>query len=87
MAVRIFIALTEAGFIPTCLVYLTSWYKTNELATRLAWFWGVQSFASAFSGLISFGVFRLAGIANLEGWKWLFLLDGIFTHIIAFIAL
>ncbi|ORY94142.1 major facilitator superfamily domain-containing protein [Syncephalastrum racemosum] len=86
MAVRVFIALTEAGFIPTCLVYLTGWYKTAELATRLAWFWGVQSFASAFSGLISFGVFRLAGVANLEGWKWLFLLDGIFTHIIAFIA-
>lgn len=86
MAVRVFIAVTEAGFIPACLTYLTGWYKTRELATRLAWFWGIQSFASAFSGLISFGVFRLAGVGGLEGWKWLFLIDGIFTHIVGFIA-
>lgn len=87
MAVRVLIAVTEAGFIPACLTYLTGWYKTKELATRLAYFWGVQSFASAFSGLISFGVFRMAGIGGLEGWKWLFLLDGILTHIVGVIAL
>lgn len=85
--VRVLIAVTEAGFIPACLFYLTSWYKTNELATRLAWFWGVQSFASAFSGLISFGVFRMGGIGGLEGWKWLFLLDGIMTHIVGIFAM
>lgn len=87
MVVRVLIAVTEAGFIPACLTYLTGWYKTKELATRLAYFWGIQSFASAFSGLISFGVFRMAGIGGLEGWKWLFLLDGIFTHIVGVIAL
>ncbi|KAJ8659312.1 hypothetical protein O0I10_005027 [Lichtheimia ornata] len=86
MAVRVLIAVTEAGFIPACLTYLTGWYKTKELATRLAYFWGIQSFASAFSGLISFGVFRMAGIGGLEGWKWLFLLDGILTHIVGVIA-
>ncbi|EIE83064.1 hypothetical protein RO3G_07769 [Rhizopus delemar RA 99-880] len=59
----------------------------SELATRLAWFWGIQAFASAFSGLISFGIFRLEGVAGLYGWKWLFLIDGVFTHIIGFIAI
>lgn len=87
MVIRILIAVTEGGFIPACLYYLTSWYKSNELGTRLAFFWGVQSFASAFSGLISFGIFRLRGVGGLEGWKWLFLIDGIFTHVVAFIAL
>ncbi|KAI8149747.1 major facilitator superfamily domain-containing protein [Fennellomyces sp. T-0311] len=86
MTVRVLIAVTEAGFIPASLQYLTTWYKTNELATRLAMFWGIQAVASAFSGLISFGIFRLRGVAGLEGWKWLFLIDGIFTHIVGFIA-
>ncbi|KAI9319497.1 major facilitator superfamily domain-containing protein [Dichotomocladium elegans] len=86
MLVRVLIAVTEAGFIPACLGYLTGWYKTKELATRLSIFWGVQSLASAFSGLISFGIFRLAGTAGLEGWKWLFLIDGILTHLVAFLA-
>ncbi|KAI8885437.1 MFS general substrate transporter [Backusella circina FSU 941] len=86
ITVRVFIAITEAGFIPACLTYLTGWYKTTELATRLAWFWGIQSFASAFSGLISYGVFRLAGVAGLKGWKWLFLIDGLLTHVVGAIA-
>lgn len=66
---------------------MSLWYKTNELATRLAWFWGAQALASAVSGLISFGVFRMRGIYGLEGWKWLFIIDGIATHIVGFIAL
>ncbi|KAG2233160.1 hypothetical protein INT48_001653 [Thamnidium elegans] len=84
--VRVAIAITEAGFIPACLSYMSLWYKTNELATRLAWFWGAQAFASAVSGLISFGVFRMRGIYGLEGWKWLFIIDGVATHIIGLIA-
>ncbi|CEG62870.1 hypothetical protein RMATCC62417_00126 [Rhizopus microsporus] len=87
LATRFFIAVTEGGFIPTCLLYFTSWYKASELATRLSWFWGIQSFASAFSGLISFGIFRLEGVGGLYGWKWLFLIDGIITHIVGFIAI
>ncbi|CAO3642004.1 unnamed protein product [Mucor fragilis] len=87
LAVRFFIALTEAGFIPSSLIYLTGWYKTNELATRLSWFWGIQAFASAFSGLISFGIFNMSGVGGLYGWKWLFIIDGIITHIIGFIAI
>ncbi|KAI8379619.1 major facilitator superfamily domain-containing protein [Radiomyces spectabilis] len=86
MVIRVFIALTEAGFIPAVLTYMTGWYKTNELATRLAWLWGIQNFASAVSGLISFGIFRMSGIGGLQGWKWLFLIDGAFTHVIGFIA-
>lgn len=63
------------------------WYKTNELGTRLAWFWASQALASATSGLISFGVFRMRGIYGLEGWKWLFIIDGIVTHLVGIAAL
>jgi hypothetical protein len=29
----------------------------------------------------------MAGIGGLYGWKWLFIIDGIFTHIVGIIAL
>ncbi|KAG1454011.1 hypothetical protein G6F56_007423 [Rhizopus delemar] len=87
VVVRIFVAITEAGFIPSCLLYFTTWYKSTELATRLSWFWGIQSLASAFSGLISFGIFNLDGVGGLYGWKWLFLIDGIITHVVGFVAI
>ncbi|KAF9045085.1 major facilitator superfamily domain-containing protein [Panaeolus papilionaceus] len=83
LTVRCFIALTEGGVIPATLVYLGSFYKSTELATRLAWFWGVQHVASATSGLMSSGLLKMRGIWGLEGWKWLFLVDGFITVIVA----
>jgi len=75
--------LWVTGVIPTTLVYLGSFYKSTELATRLAFFWGVQQFASAVSGLMASGLLKMRGIYGLEGWKWLFLIDGIITLIVA----
>ncbi|KAF8990706.1 MFS general substrate transporter [Cyathus striatus] len=83
LTVRSFIAITEGGVIPATLVYLGGFYKGTELATRLAWFWGVQTIASAVSGLMASGLLQLKGVAGLEGWKWLFIVDGIITLVVA----
>ncbi|KAJ6554270.1 MFS general substrate transporter [Mycena capillaripes] len=85
LAVRTFIAITEGGVIPATLIYLGGFYKSTELATRLAWFWGVQTIANAVSGLMASGLLRLGGQSGLEGWKWLFLVDGIFTVVVSVI--
>ncbi|KAJ7574870.1 MFS general substrate transporter [Mycena floridula] len=77
------IAVTEGGVIPATLVYLGGFYKGTELATRLAWFWGIQTIASAVSGLMASGLLQLRGRVGLEGWKWLFLVDGIITLVVA----
>ncbi|KAJ3848022.1 MFS general substrate transporter [Lentinula lateritia] len=77
------IAVTEGGVIPATLIYLGSFYRSTELATRLAWFWGVQTIASAVSGLMASGLLQLQGVSGLEGWKWLFLVDGIITVVVA----
>ncbi|TFK68769.1 MFS general substrate transporter [Pluteus cervinus] len=77
------IAITEGGVIPATLVYLGAFYKGTELATRLAWFWGTQQVASATSGIMAAALLRLRGVGGLEGWKWLFLVDGVLTLIIA----
>ncbi|KAI8611454.1 MFS general substrate transporter [Chytriomyces sp. MP71] len=81
--IRALIAITEGGVIPATLVYLGTFYKKNELATRLSWFWGVQSVASAVSGLMASAILQLRGINGLAGWSWLFLIDGIITVLAA----
>ncbi|KAJ3298672.1 hypothetical protein HDU79_008165 [Rhizoclosmatium sp. JEL0117] len=83
--IRALIAITEGGVIPATLVYLGSWYRKNELATRLSWFWGVQSLASAVSGLMASGLLQMEGIAGLNGWRWLFIVDGVITIVSAFL--
>ncbi|KAJ3738672.1 MFS general substrate transporter [Lentinula detonsa] len=83
LTVRCMIAVTEGGVIPATLIYLGSFYRSTELATRLAWFWGVQTIASAVSGLLASGLLQLQGVSGLEGWKWLFLVDGIITVVVS----
>ncbi|KAJ3009812.1 UNVERIFIED_CONTAM: hypothetical protein HDU68_002488 [Siphonaria sp. JEL0065] len=87
--VRILIAIAQGGVIPATLVYLGSYYKKNELATRLSWFWGVQAIASAVSGLMASGLLQLDGQFGIKGWRWLFLVEGsltIFSSIFFFFA-
>ncbi|KAJ7108039.1 hypothetical protein C8R43DRAFT_962953 [Mycena crocata] len=70
------IAIAEGGVVAVTLIYLSGFYKSTELATRLAWFWGIQpvkKIANAVGGLMASGLLRLHGQSGPEGWKWLFI--------------
>jgi hypothetical protein len=61
---------------------ISSFYTRKETATRLSVFYTGNLLASAFSGLIAAGVFAgLDGKHGLEGWRWLFLIQGVITGI------
>ncbi|KAE8313427.1 major facilitator superfamily domain-containing protein [Aspergillus transmontanensis] len=81
---RLFMGIFEAGFFAGVIFYLTQFYKRNEIAFRLSIFYGMVTIAGAFSGLIAFGVFQIK--EHLPGWKYLFLIEGGATIIIATFA-
>ncbi|KAH7374162.1 major facilitator superfamily domain-containing protein [Cadophora sp. MPI-SDFR-AT-0126] len=78
-AVRSILGLLMGGFIPDVVLYLTYWYKSNELPTRLAWFWTVLSSCNILGSLIAAGILQMRGIHGWSGWQWLFLIGGIIT--------
>lgn len=41
---------------------------------------------SNFSSLIAFGTFSMRGLAGLDGWRWLFLILGVITAVVAITA-
>jgi len=49
---RLLIGAFEAGFYPTALFYLSSFYTRFDLAVRIALFYGQYAIAGAFSGAI-----------------------------------
>jgi hypothetical protein len=57
---------------------MNRFYRRGELARRLAIFYAAQSIASAFSGLLAFGVFQIQG-GPLADWRYLFLIEGCLT--------
>lgn len=62
------------------------WYCRHEIQLRQALFFSAASVAGAFSGLLAFAIAKMDGIGGLEGWRWIFILEGIATVIVAVIA-
>ncbi|KAK0638944.1 major facilitator superfamily domain-containing protein [Cercophora newfieldiana] len=83
LAARIFLGVTEAGLFPGVAYYLTMWYTRGELQLRQAMFFSAASIAGAFSGLLAFAIAKMDGTAGLEGWRWIFILEGIATVVVA----
>jgi MFS family permease len=52
IALRLLIGLFEAGFYPTAVFYLSTFYTRFDLAVRIGLFYGQYAIAGAFSGAI-----------------------------------
>lgn len=62
------------------------WYCRHEIQLRQALFFSAASIAGAFSGLLAFGISKMDGVGGYEGWRWIFILEGLLTVIVAFLA-
>lgn len=84
---RFFLGLTEAPYYPGAVYILSIFYNRKEVATRIAILYTGNILATAFAGLIAAGVFHgMSGVMGLAGWKWLFILQGAVTFVIAVIG-
>lgn len=83
---RAFIGLCEGGFIPGVILFATYFYKSKELAMRLAAFWSTLNVARVISALLAAGILEMRGIGGKPGWFWLFLLEGLLTVVIALVS-
>lgn len=73
---RMIVGITEAGFLPGILVYLTYWFPAYFRARANALFMVAMPVTMALGSLVSGYILALDGVMNLRGWQWLFLLEG-----------
>lgn len=76
---RCLIGTLEGGFIADLVLWLSYFFKSKELPIRLSWFWTTLSCVQIGTSLLAFGILRMRGVGGLEGWRWLFLIEGLFT--------
>lgn len=98
LACRALLGLLQGGFIPDVILYLVRrrmfrplalllicqsyFFKGTELPFRLALFWTTLRIVDVIAPILAFGLLRLRGLHGYEGWRWLFLIEGIFTLVI-----
>lgn len=75
---RILLGIAEAGFFPGIILYLSYWFPDKMRAKMTAFFMLAIGLASVFGNPISGLIMQyMDSVANLAGWQWLFLLEGI----------
>ncbi|GLI73115.1 hypothetical protein PoHVEF18_001325 [Penicillium ochrochloron] len=86
LATRLCLGIAEAGLYPGVAYYITLWYPRHRAQFRQAMFFSAASIAGAFSGLLAFGIAKMDGVGGLAGWRWIFILEGLLTVVVAFAA-
>ncbi|RSM15177.1 hypothetical protein CDV31_005111 [Fusarium ambrosium] len=83
LAIRFLLGIFEAGFLPGAILIISNWYLPNETQVRIAILYTSAATGGAFSGLLAFAIAKMDGMAGLEGWRWIFIIEGLFTVIVA----
>ncbi|KAF2823557.1 putative allantoate permease [Ophiobolus disseminans] len=86
IATRFFLGFFEAGIFPGSFYLISFWYKREEAQTRFTIYFCSVIFASAFGGLLATGIANMDGISGKSNWRWIFILEGILTCLVAFAA-
>jgi MFS family permease len=73
LTLKMLLGVAEAGYIPGAVYTLSTWYRKEELAKRVAIFFFGMFSGNALSPLIASGILLLDGRRGLKGWQWLFL--------------
>ncbi|ETS81469.1 hypothetical protein PFICI_06471 [Pestalotiopsis fici W106-1] len=79
LVLRLLIGVFEAGFFPGVVYFITIWYRHNERSIRIAYVIAFCNLAGAFGGAIAYGIGHINGAAGLQGFRWLFIIEGIIT--------
>ncbi|KAK1972507.1 MFS general substrate transporter [Colletotrichum sublineola] len=84
MATRFLLGFVQAAFYPGCLATLSSWYVRRELGVRTGLFYTGSMLSGAFSGPIAAAIMKgMDGARGLLAWRWVFIVEGVLTVVIA----
>lgn len=85
-AVRFFLGVAESGLFPGVVYYLSMWYKRDERQYRISLFFSCASLAGAFGGILAYGIGHMRGVGGYNGWRFIFILEGLLTIVVGVIA-
>jgi MFS family permease len=86
-AMRFLLGIAEAGFFPGIILYLTYWYTAADRARIIGILMTATSFAFILGGPVSGYILKYIHGFGLQGWQWLFVIEGFPALILGFVVL
>ena len=84
--VRFLVGAAEAGFLPGVIVYLTHWFRYEDRAKAVAFFYAANPLSYVIGSPLAGLLLGLSWL-SMRGWRWLFILEGIPAIIFGFITI
>ncbi|KAJ4388503.1 hypothetical protein N0V85_007485 [Neurospora sp. IMI 360204] len=84
--VRALLGIAEGGLFPGIVLYLSGLYTRQEMALRMGIFYTAASLSGAFGGLLARGLSAIGPCGGLEGWRWIFIIEGLITILVGMVT-
>ncbi|OAA68715.1 Major facilitator superfamily domain, general substrate transporter [Niveomyces insectorum RCEF 264] len=69
-------------FLGSVVFYFSMWYKRRERQYRISLFFASAALAGSFGGILAYGIGFMRVVWD-DGWHWIFILEGLFTIVVA----
>lgn len=84
---RFLLGAAEAGFFPGVILYLTYWFPTSRRGPTMGLFYFGAPIAQILGGPLSGWLLELHGAGGLQGWQWMFLVEGLLACLTGIVIL
>ncbi|WP_454875083.1 MFS transporter [Paraburkholderia xenovorans] len=85
---RFLLGVAEAGFFPGVLLYITYWFPVRRHGRVMSLFATSVPIAGVIGGPLSGWILRsMSGVSGLQGWQWLFILEGLPSVLLGIVVL
>lgn len=84
---RLLLGITEAGFFPGTLLYLSLWFPARQRALAIAAFMAAAPLSTAVGSPISGALMEMPRLLGLANWQWLFIIEGLPAVLLGFLTL
>jgi D-galactonate transporter len=74
--VRFLVGAAEAGFLPGVIVYLTHWFRYQDRAKAVAFFYAANPLSYVIGSPLAGLLLGLSWL-GMRGWRWLFIIEGL----------
>jgi MFS transporter, ACS family, tartrate transporter len=87
VGMRFLLGVCEAGFFPGVVYFLSCWFPPEARGRAMAAFLSGIAIAIIIGGPMAGGLLSLDGVLGLDGWQWLFVVQGIPAVLVGLYAL